>query len=686
MNKLLFFILLTYCCSAWSVDKATSFESSSDISNIIGEIEQTKYSNPEQAKLLALKTLKDTQSYNNIKPQIQLYKILGELEIELASYDAALTYFSTGLSLSEGINEQSLIIDMLNALTVTYKQNGELTKAIEVIDRAIKLSKDYGFHLQEGIALHNKGRVFHIQGEYDKAFEYFSMARDLYQSVGDQKRQAQLLDDKGNTAIVKGAYEDATQYFFEALNIHKNIDDKAGKAEINLDLGIVYSAMGELKSAEQYFTQAIDKSPVGRDSVLRNARVYFNLADLFYQFNDFDNAILFSKKSIEAASKYDDQRILTYAYLNLAEASIPVGNYSEAQKAVNKCLEYTQKNNTPRLEIYTHLLDSRISVKTGNFLKAETSLIKSMNLAKIISADESLLLVLKELSELYATTDDLADAYKYLLEYDQLKDKIFNEESKRILFQEQEKYNSVEQQRTIIKLENEKLIASLEASNNKVRNFIFIAFILLLSVTLLFLSLRFRHNLKTAAVINKTNDELKQAYIEIENVALTDSLTLLMNRRAIDKNIQDQYLNFKRHKRNFCVILIDIDFFKQFNDTYGHHCGDMVLKEVAQCIKTTARGSDEVARWGGEEFLVFLPETTLENGKLTAERTRKAVEELTIDYVQPDSGGTIKLNLTVTLGVTSAWRDDISSDSIIVRADKALYEGKEQGRNCVVTL
>jgi diguanylate cyclase (GGDEF)-like protein len=309
-----------------------------------------------------------------------------------------------------------------------------------------------------------------------------------------------------------------------------------------------------------------------------------------------------------------------------------------------------------------------------------------MNLAKVISADESLLLVMKELSELYAATSNLADAYKYLMEYDQLKDKIFNETSKRILFQEQEKYNSVEQQRTIIKLENEKLIASLEASNNKVHNFIFISFILLLSVTLLFLSLRYRHNLKTAAVINKTNDELKQAYIEIENVALTDSLTLLKNRRAIVKNIQDQYLHFKRHKRDFCVILIDIDFFKQFNDTYGHHCGDMVLKEVAQCIKATARKSDEVARWGGEEFLVFLPETSLENSKLAAERTRKAVEELVIDYVQPDSTESQKLNLTITLGVTCAWSDDMSSDSIIVRADKALYEGKKQGRNRVVTL
>jgi tetratricopeptide (TPR) repeat protein len=158
------------------------------------------------------------------------------------------------------------------------------------------------------------------------------MAKDIYKSMGDQKRLAQLLDDQGNTAIVKGEYEDATQYFFEALNIHKNIDDKDGKAEINLDLGIVYSAMGELKSAEKYFIQAIEKSPIGRDSVLRNARVYFNLADLFSQSNDFDNAILFSKKSIEAASKYDEQRILTYAYLNLAEASIPVGHYSEARK------------------------------------------------------------------------------------------------------------------------------------------------------------------------------------------------------------------------------------------------------------------------------------------------------------------------------------------------------------------
>lgn len=650
------------------------------------EIAQTKYSHTQQAKELALDTLNVTQWNDNIQAQIQLYKILGELEIELANYDAAITYYSAGLSLSEGINEYSLMIEILNTLTVTYQQNGELAEAIGAIDRAIRLATDYDFYLQQGMAFHNKGRIFHIQGKYDQAFEYFSMAKAIYQSMGDQKRLAQLLDDQGNTAIVKGAYEEAIQYFFEALKIHKNIDDKDGKAEINLDLGIVYSAMGEFKVAEKYFTQGIAKSPIGRDAVLRNARVYFNLADLFSQSNDFDTAILYSKKSIEAASKYDEQRILTYAYLNLAEASIPLGHYSEAQLAVNQCLEFTQKNNTPRLEIYTHLLDSRISVNTGNVAKAQASLIKSMHLAKMIDADESLLLVIKELSALYATQGDLANAYKYLMEYDQLKDKIFNEKSKRILFQEQEKHNSIEQQRTIIKLENEKLVASLQASNNKVRNFIFIAFILLLSVILLFLSLRYRHNLKTAAVINKKNNELKQAYIELENVALTDSLTLLKNRRAMVKNIQDQYLHFKRHKRDFCIILIDIDFFKQCNDTYGHHCGDMVLKDVAQCIKETARESDEVARWGGEEFLVLLPETSLENGKLAAERTRKAVEELMIDYVQPDSVRTQTLKLTITQGVTSAWSDDMSSDSIIVRADKALYKGKERGRNCVVTL
>jgi diguanylate cyclase (GGDEF)-like protein len=686
MKKKILGLLWFYCCIAWSENDAAIVDGRLDLSIVIGEIKQAQYSNTEEAKALAIETLNTTLSHDNIKQQIQIYEILGELEIELANYEAATDYYLTALSLSKEINEPSLIIDMLNILTEIFQQNGTLTQALETADSAITLSENDDFTLQKGIALHNKGRIFHIQGEYDQANKHFSKAKNIYQSMGNNKKLAQLLDDQGNTAIVKGTYQDAIQYFFEALNIHKNINDKNGKAEINLDLGIVYSALGELKIAEKYFFQAIVENPIGRDTVLRNARVYFNLADLFSQSSDFQSAISFSKRSIEAASRYDDQRILTYAYLNLAEASIPIGNYSEAQLAINKCLEYTQQNNTPRLEIYTHLLDSRISVKKGDLLKAQSALIKSMNLAKEINAEESLLIVIKELSELFASKGDLSSAYKYLLEYGQLKDKVLTEENKRVLFEEQEKYHTIEQQKTIVKLENEKLVASLEASNHKTRNFIFISFILLLLVSLLFLFLRYRHNLKSAAMINKTNDELKLAYLEIESVALTDSLTLLKNRRAMVNIIQEQYLLFKRHSRDFCVILIDIDFFKQFNDTYGHHCGDMVLKEVAQCIKAVARGSDEVARWGGEEFLVFLPETTLENAILAAERTRQAVEALRVNYIQPSGLGTQELNLTITLGVADAWSDDMNSDSIIARADKALYTGKERNRNCVVSL
>lgn len=686
MKKRFLFILLLFCCDAWTENNANVVNNKLDLSLVIEKIEQIRYSNTEQAKTLALEFLHSTSSYNNIKQQIQLYEILSELEIEVANYEAAIAYYSTALSLSEQINDESLMTDILNSLTITFQKNGAFEQALETADSVISLSQAYKFTLQKGVALHNKGRVFYIQGEYERASSYFSKAKKIYQATGNKKKIAQVLSDQGNTAVVKGAYQDATQYFFAALNIHKGMNDKKAKAEINLDLGIVYSALGELTTAEKHLNLAIDKNPVGRDAVLRNARVYFNLADLFSQLNDFSKAILFSKKSIEAASRYDEQRILTYAYLNLAEASIPNGDYYQAQLAVNKSLEYTQNNKTPRLEIYSRLLDSRISVINGDFFKAENALVMSMNLAKEINANESLLIVLKELSELFASKGEPVSAYQYLLDYIQLKDKILNEKNKRVLFQEQEKFNTIEQQKTIIKLENEKLIASLEVSNQKVRNFIFISFILFLLVALSFLVLRYRHNLKSAAIINKANNELKQAYIEIENVALTDSLTQVKNRRAIVSSIQEQYLRFRRHNRDFCIILIDIDFFKLVNDTYGHHCGDMVLKEVAQCIKAVARGSDEVARWGGEEFLVFLPDTTLENAKLAAERTRQAVEELKIDYVRPGDVGSQTLNLTITLGVTDVCSDDVSSDSIVVRADRALYDGKERGRNCVISV
>ncbi|EMB42659.1 sensor domain-containing diguanylate cyclase [Treponema denticola] len=130
-------------------------------------------------------------------------------------------------------------------------------------------------------------------------------------------------------------------------------------------------------------------------------------------------------------------------------------------------------------------------------------------------------------------------------------------------------------------------------------------------------------------------------------------------------------------KETLSILMIDIDFFKNINDTYGHAAGDIVLEEVAKIIKSCTRNADTAARYGGEEFVVMLNNTSASAAMAVAERIRKSVEEKSIMYDGK------KINVTISIGVSSYNFDLESAKSIVERADKALYESKQNGRNRV---
>ena len=123
------------------------------------------------------------------------------------------------------------------------------------------------------------------------------------------------------------------------------------------------------------------------------------------------------------------------------------------------------------------------------------------------------------------------------------------------------------------------------------------------------------------------------------------------------------------------MILIDIDFFKKVNDSYGHNVGDSVLIQVSHAILRTLRGIDIVCRWGGEEFIALLPTASLENASILAQTLRKYIESLDLEIVG---------NITVSIGVASVREGDEMKE-VVERADKALYLAKNSGRNCVKT-
>lgn len=156
-----------------------------------------------------------------------------------------------------------------------------------------------------------------------------------------------------------------------------------------------------------------------------------------------------------------------------------------------------------------------------------------------------------------------------------------------------------------------------------------------------------------------------------------DPLTKISNRMAFNKALSKENCAYKRHLNEFSLMVIDIDHFKQVNDTYGHLAGDTVLKYVAQAIQNTIRRSDEAFRYGGEEFVVILSNTELEGANFIAERVRKAIKSLSIK-----SRENIKVTASIGISATSALKD---ANDTLYHADKALYQAKESGRDKVVT-
>jgi len=174
----------------------------------------------------------------------------------------------------------------------------------------------------------------------------------------------------------------------------------------------------------------------------------------------------------------------------------------------------------------------------------------------------------------------------------------------------------------------------------------------------------------------KLTSQLAQAYQDLRQQAdqlltftevRTDPLTGVSNRRALEETLRSMFAMFERYETPFALLILDVDKFKEINDTRGHQAGDQCLKSVAAAIDHTVRETDVVARFGGDEFVVLLPQTHLEQAGMLGERLRIAVRE--------------HADLSISVGVATALDGD-SPRSLLARADEALFSAKAGGRNC----
>jgi diguanylate cyclase (GGDEF)-like protein len=196
----------------------------------------------------------------------------------------------------------------------------------------------------------------------------------------------------------------------------------------------------------------------------------------------------------------------------------------------------------------------------------------------------------------------------------------------------------------------------------------------------------------TMGPLRDENNRIHQVFITVQDVTAVaayekelldlnnkDPLTDLFNRRHLRSRLNEEFGKFQRYATSFSLIMFDIDFFKPINDSYGHPCGDYILRAFAALLMSSIRSTDILARYGGEEFCCLLPETTIKPARDLADRIRKKTEESIFTYGKTD------LTITVSGGVAEMQRGIATVDALLEKADKALYKAKETGRNKIVT-
>ena len=552
--------------------------------------------------------------------------------------------------LSEHGHFQSLQkeIDSLNTASGEMFLQKE-KESVKYARKALLLSRKTDYKKGMADAFVNLGN-FHIEvSDYIEAIKNFKKSILIYDLLNDIEKIGEVYNSLGEVYYLLANYDKGMEFFLKSMEIATSLKNVSGISLISNNIGATFYKLGIYRKALKYYKsslQGYEELQDEQDVIV----LYNNLGLVHTQLGEFKDAAVFLGKAYGLSRKTSNERGIGLSLNHIGKIYLRQKKYSLVIKILKRALSIFKKLNENYLisdiknrmgAVYLQMSDRNLSYVYLN---------ESMVLAKQIKYRDILILNYQNLSELFSKNNDFVKAFSYLKLFVELKEQMCDEASGRKIAELTARYE-------IEKKEKETEVYRSENAD-------------LVKVNL---------NLQEAnQIIKQKNSELQKAYTQLELLARTDPLTGLSNRRCILENIEDEIIRYERHNNPFAIIICDIDDFKKFNDKFGHECGDHVLVSIGEHLKSILRNQDGVARWGGEEFLLLLPETNLESGKKVAEMIRTKIFLNSLSY----QGN--KFSVTMTFGV-SIFNDKCSVSECIRRADLALYRGKNNGKNCVVS-
>jgi len=570
-------------------------------------------------KLEALETLillaeSNDWRHSEIRSQVYKAEILISLE-QIQSAQKIVDIYMPRTTAAHLLESRARL--QLVQITINTTQNKPIMDLINNIEENILLIEN-----EKAVADLNSGLgiAFYTIRNNESALKHLENARKLYKKLGDEVGLSETLNSLANIFSQENERDIAIQYLQESRNVMQQIGDRHSVSIIQYNLAQNYISNKDYAKAQATLTDTLKLSQE-LDDIAGIAWTNKSLGQVFEEQNNYEKALLYYRQALVFFKDNNDKS-------NIIEVSLGTVN----------CLIELEKPDQASQELL--MLKNVVDEYEG---KQQSIAYQRLN------------------AKLYALKKDYESAYKTQVEVTNAYNEMYENNRRNAIQELLVKFDLDKKANDNRILQQENELQELRLKQKQKESTIWrmaMAFAVLIMVLIGYLLQRI--------LVNRNH---------FQEMALKDHLTGAPNRRAILEFAERQYQLSKRNRTPLTVAIIDLDFFKSINDNYGHDVGDEVLKAFSTAISSSIRSQDQFGRYGGEEWLLVLTNTPVEDVSIIFERITKNLSSIEVDSLPAD------LKITFSLGAAQVDKKDTTVNKTINRADTNLYQAKESGRN-----
>ncbi len=530
-------------------------------------------------------------------------------------------------------------VDRLNRMADTLlmedpQQANEL--CMQAIEMANRLPPDE-LH-RSGLATSHflMGRILAEKGDQHQSTLLYMQAQTLFEETGEEAEKARALNAIGLNYSLLGAYPESLQHLLKAQEIFHRLNLLPQEAEALNNLGLLYLFLEDPAKASKVLTTGYDIAQRTLNVRLQ-AELLNRLSMAMCALKDYTRAIEYGLKSVEIYQRTSNHMGEMEALNSVGDAYLARNDTGRAMAFFQLVIGAADRFNNPAELARAFRKVGLVSAMLEQYDNALQYLHRALDIVNTTGDRKQMFKIHETLSGVYKKMGNFEKALEHFDQFFQLKESIFNEEAD-------------------TRLKTLEIVHQLETTRKDAELY------RLINVDL-----------------RKEIEERKKAEIALQEMAVTDSLTGLYNRRYFFTLAGQEAERSRRYSHWLSAILIDLDNFKQVNDTYGHLIGDLILTKIACHIREQVRKIDIAGRFGGDEFIILLPETDIHQARLVAARLRSCILH------HPEITERGRVVVTISLGVAGDTGEKYKNvETLIDQADQALYQAKQGGRNQLV--